>query len=480
MNNPKGRLLVLILVFLPVTANSDDWPQLQKNAGHTGYTSDQPNPPYRLKWRFEINEPTHTGSPPIVAGGNVYLGTNWGSLIAINLSSGKKAWSYKTGTAILGTPAFDDGIVYANSMDRCCHAVRAADGCRLWTFETGEGILAGPVVAEGKVFIAGRDGFVYAVKAGTGEEVWKSPVGLPVTATPAYDSGVLYVGGGDNCVYAFDGKSGKEVWRSEKLVGMAIRDYWLVASGGTVIVSTQPVQAAHATHRQLERTLMAPFRERNHGKMLVQDELLEQVRQWYIDHPEQRTLHVLNARDGSEKFVVPITRVHGGGCTGPLPVVGPDGCAYTMYALGRVLASGWAFVGRLDLTSGKLEPLIRNRYWIDKNEWEWQAKPGEKLDRHSAFAVGFCVNDQSWGLARGGDKIFAVRDPGWAAREGAYSYIDLRTGKDGWLEGANSGRVLAGGAYGGAFHATASPMVISGKHLVHKTVRNVLLCLEGN
>jgi hypothetical protein len=480
MNNLRRLIALLLLISLPLIACSDDWPQLQKDPGHTGYTKDQPRPPYRFAWRFEINEPTHTGSPPIVAADKVFLGTNWGNLIAIALRSGEKVWSYAAGGPILGTPAFNRGIVYANSMDYRCHAVQASDGHPLWTFETGEGLLAGPVVAEGKVFLAGRDGFVYAVDAQSGKRVWSSPIGGPVMATPAYADGVLYVGGGDNHVYAFDGRGGKQLWKSRKLPGMAIRDYWLVATGDTVIVSTQQAAGAHEMHHHLERAMMAPFREKHHGEMLVQDELLKRVRQWYADHPDRKTFHVLNAHDGSERFVAPIIHVHGGGCAGPSPVIGPDGYAYVTYALVRVCASGWAFVGRLDLASGKLEPLIKNRYWIDKNEWEWQANPGTQLDRHSAFAVGFCVSDQSWGLARGGDMIFAVRDPGWASGEGAYSYIDLRTGEDGWLEGVHFRKILRGGSYGGAYHATASPMVISGKYLVHKTVRNVVFCLEGN
>jgi len=472
---------MMLLVARP-TALSEDWPQLQKDPGHTGFTRDQPRPPYRLAWKFEINEPTHTASPPVVAAGKLFVGTNWGNLIAIEVGSGKKVWSYAAGGAILGTPAFEDGIVFANSMDRRCHAVRAEDGASLWAFETGEGILAGPVVADGKVFTAGRDGFVYAADARPwrGEPVWKSPIGGPVMATPAYANGVLYVGGGDNHVYAFDGQTGRLVWKSAKLPGMAIRDYWLVASGDTVIASTQQVSGAHETHHRIEQALMAPFREKHHGEMLAQDDLLGQVRQWYIDHPHQKTFHVLSARDGTEKFVAPTIHVHGGGCTGPLPVISPDGSAYVTYSLVRLCASGWAFVGRLDLTSGKLEPLIKDRYWIDRNQWEWQAKPGTRLDRRSAFAVGFCVSDQSWGLARGGDMLFAVRDPGWASGEAAYSYIDLTTGRDSWLEGVNFREILRGGAYGGGFHATASPMVISGKYLVHKTVRNLIFCLEGN
>ena len=472
-------LAAFVAVSPGTAALAEDWPQLQKNPGHTGCTEDQPDPPYRLKWTFEVVEPTHTGSPPIVAAGKVYFGTNWGNLIAVDLETGKEVWRYTTGSVIFGTPAFEDGVVYVNSMDCHCHAVAASDGSRLWTFETGEGILAGPVVADEKVFIAGRDGFVYAVEASTGEQVWRSPIGGPVMATPAYDRGVLYVGGGDNRVYCFDGKSGEQLWKSNKLPGMAIRDYWLVASGDSVIVSTQSVRGAHAVHHQLDQALMAPFREKNHGKMLVQDELLEQVRAWYAEHPHHRTFHVLNAADGKEKFIAPIVHVHGGGCTGPLPVIGPDGYAYVVYALVRINASGWAFVGRLDLSSGELEPLIKDRYWIDKNEWEWQAKPGTTLDRRSPFAVGFCVSDQSWGMSRGGDRVFAVRDAGWAGGRAAYGYIDLRTGEDGWLEGAESPEIARGGSYGMAFHATASPMVITGKCVIHKTARNLVFCLDG-
>ena len=479
MRSIAAWLVVVIAASAGGMVFAEDWPQLQKNPGHTGCTGDQPDPPYRLKWTFAITEPTHTGSPPVAADGKVYFGTNWGNLIAVDLETGVEVWRYQTGSVIFGTPAFEDGLVYVNSMDRYCHAVRAADGSRLWTFETGEGILAGPVVADEKAFIAARDGFVYAVDAKRGEQIWKSPIGGPVLATPAYDNGVLYVGGGDNVVCAFDGQSGKERWRAEKLPGMAIRDYWLVACGDTVIVSTQPVRGAHAVHHQIDRALMAPFRENNHGEMLVQGALLDRVLAWYAERPHHKTFHVLNASNGKERLIAPIIHVHGGGCTGPLPVIGPDGYAYAMYALVRITASGWAFVGRLDLSSGKLEPLITNRYWIDKNEWEWQAKPGATLDRRSPFAVGFCVSDQSWGLSRGGNKVFAVRDAGWAGGRSAYGYIDLKTGDDGWLDGADSPEIGQSGSYGMAFHATCSPMLIVGKHLIHKTVRNVVFCLEG-
>jgi len=479
-------LTVLLAAGWPVSAT--DWPQLQGNPSHTGYTADEPKPPFVVKWTRQLDQPTHTGAPPIVADGKVFVGTSWGNLLALDRNTGKTAWSYATNAPICGTPAFADGVVYVNSMDRHCHAVDARTAKRLWTLPTDAGIFAGPVVApaEGKqaVFIAGRDGFVRAADAKTGKQLWKTPVGEMVMATPAYDSGVLYVGAGDNRVYAINADDGKVIWTSDKLPGMAIRDYWLVASQGVVICTTQLVLAAHGTYGELGKAIMTPFREEHHGQVLVQKELFPKIVEWYRAHPHQKTLHVLEAATGREKFVAPVIPVHGGACVGPLPTIAPDGFAYLMYANVQLRASGYAFPGKLDLSDGTLDPLIKGRYGVYKQGttgWDLQPAPGTKLNRQSMFAVGFCVNDQMWGVSRGGNMLFCVRNPGWAGGEGGYSYIDLATGDDRWLTSDTRAikRTTWEGRYGGSCHATASPIAVSGKQLFHKIIRNAIICFEG-
>ena len=461
-----------------------DWPQLQGNPGHTGYTSDEPKPPYALKWIRQLKQPTHPGVPPIVAKGKVFLGTAWGNLLALDGNTGETTWTFKTGSAICGTPVFDQGLVYVTSMDRFCYAVNAETGKQVWAFETFEGIWAGPVVAEGKVFVAGRDAKVHAVNAETGSALWEASVGAMVLATPAYDDGVLYVGAGDNCVYALDAATGRQLWKSDKLPGMAIRDYWLVAGNGVVIGTTQLVFGSHPTFKPLDQQVMAPYRKANSGKLLDHAKLLPQVKQWLIDNPDAQTVHVLDAKSGARQCVPPIISVHGGGCTGPLPVMTQAGETHTMFTNVRLAASGWAFVGKLNLANGTIDPLINDRYYVEDNQWEWQAAPGRQLSRQSMFAVGFCVSDQSWGLSRGGNILFCLRDPGWAGGEAGYSYIDLSTGDDKWLLSTNDQKAIQqanwNGSYGGAFHATAAPFAISGKKLFHKRIRNFIVCLEGN
>jgi hypothetical protein len=482
----RSTIIVLLVSLAPgvtSSANGADWPQLQGNAGHTGYTADQPRPPFALKWIHQLRQPTHPGAPPIVAAGKLFVGTAWGELLALDRNTGKVVWRFKTGSAICSSPAYHDGLVYVTSMDRNCYAIAAGNGELAWKLVTSEGIWSGPVVADGKVFVAGRDARVYALHSQTGRTQWESPVGSLVMATPAYHNGTLYVGAGDNRVYALDGTTGRTFWKSDKLPGMAMRDYWLVAGNGVVICTTQLVYGSHPTFKPLERQVMAPYRKANKGKLLDHDKLLPQIKQWLIDHPAAQTVHVLDCKSGKPQCIPPIISVHGGGCAGPLPVTAPTGQTHTMFTNVRLSASGWAFVGELDLLEGTVDPLIKDRYYVDDDHWEWQAAPGTQLSRQSMFAVGFCVNDQSWGLSRGGKMLFCLRDPGWAGGEAGYSYIDLETGENRWLLDSHDLRTIQqanwDGSYGGAFHATATPFVISGKQLFHKRIRNFIVCLEG-
>jgi hypothetical protein len=478
MSAGRACLVASVLSLAAVRfAAATDWPQLQNGPGHTGYTTDSPRPPFSLKWTRDLREPTHPGAPVIIADGKVFVGTCWGNLRALDRRTGQDVWTYKTNGPIVGSAAYRDGLVYVNSMDRHCHAVRSADGAPVWQFETGEGIWAAPVVAGGRVFVAARDGFVYALDATSGRRIWQVEIGTPCLATPALDGGVLFVGGGDNRVYALEAADGRQRWRSDPLPGAAIRDYWLVAGRDSVIASTQLVFGAHHTFQQLEREVMQPFLRANVGATLVQDELIEQIRDWYARHPKLQSLFVLDAKTGRQRFIAPVVPVHGGGCAGPLPVIAEDGSAYVMYANVRLRASGWAFLGRLDLQSGKLESVIKDR-WIIGREHHPEIK-GDAFQQ-SAFGVPFCVNDQSWGLSLAGRRVLVVRDPGWFAREGSYSIVDLETGDDRFLGLSHDElREANGGSYAGAIHATASPMVVSDKQVFHKNVHNGVSCFEG-
>jgi len=484
MKLPNIQLAFACLAAAAV-ALAADWPQLQCDAAHTGYTPDQPSHPFSVKWVRDLDQPTQASLQPIVADGKVFVGTGRGNLLALDRVTGKTLWTHKTGAPILASAAWHRGLVLVTSMDHCCHAVRSADGTPVWTFETGEGIWAAPVVADGRVFVAGRDGFVYALDPATGKELWRAEVGGLVLTTPACADGRLYVGAGDMHVYAFDARTGKEVWKSERLPAAAMREYWLVAAHGTVVATTQPAFASHTIQGFIMKGVMNPFNERTKGDpVLVEDAVFPELVKWFQAHPSHKSWHVLDAKTGREKFIAPVIGVNGGSCTAPPPAVAPDGFAYTVYANVWLTASGWAFFGRVNLATGQLEPLIRDRYapkLAHPKQWHWQPKAGTAFDRSSTWNGGFSVIDQSWGVSIGGDLAFPVRDPAWPGNPPFNNTFNIRTREDRYLIPDLGRRRGLGrhGTFGAGFHNTCSAVAISGKQLFHKTPRSVLVAFEG-
>lgn len=101
-------------------------------------------------------------SSPVVAGGQVYLGTHHGQLLAIDIAGGKIAWRFDVDAApktrefsdaegkpdyskMFASPFYDDVVVGVNR-------TRAAGA-----------VLSTPLVADGVIYFASADGTVYAL-----------------------------------------------------------------------------------------------------------------------------------------------------------------------------------------------------------------------------------------------------------------------------------------------------------------------------
>lgn len=458
----------------------NDWPQLQGNPGHTGFTPHEPRPPYRLRWASDLQEPTQSAAQVVLSGDKLFVGTGWGNLYALNLDNGETLWGYRTAAPIFGTPAVNGDRVYITSCDRCLHAVEAQTGRGIWRFETEEPLWAAPVVADERLYLAGRDGFVYAIDQ-EGRQIWRSPVGGPVLCTPAYSEGVLYVGAGDMHVYALDGKSGNLIWKSAKIPGAAFREYWLVAAHNTVLLTVQNPLCTRQVHEQLNRLVMEPFVESHAGdEILVEDEIFPALVEQFRKHPHWRTHFALDAASGKEKFIPRIVGVEGGGCISMPPAVDADGWAYTMYGNLILGASGKAFLGRFHLNDGRMEPLLKNRFAGPKVNWEqlsFVLRPGRPRGPGD-FYGGFSVMDQSWGITVAGSRVFAVRDPGHPREPPHFNWHDLRTGESGAIEDRRR-ELQELGSYGCGYHSTCSAPAICGNLLAYKSSRSVVIVYEG-
>jgi eukaryotic-like serine/threonine-protein kinase len=188
-----------------------------------------------VKWKFKTGGAVV--STPAVSGGTIYFGSSDHNFYALDGASGALRWKFATRGRITSSPAVTAGRVYFGSYDGNFYALDAARGTLQWNFATAgerrfsgrhlhgaepaaevmpdpfDVFLSSPVIDGGAVYFGSGDGNVYALDADTGALRWKFHTGNVVHASPALAGGTLYVGSWDSYFYALDAATGKERWR---------------------------------------------------------------------------------------------------------------------------------------------------------------------------------------------------------------------------------------------------------------------------
>ena len=113
-------------------------------------------------WRFKM--PNRVWASPVVAGSELYVTNQSGSLYAVDLSSGKESWHFQTRASVQSSPAVADGVVYFGSNDGEVYAIRAdaaqpVQRAVYWDAETAKLAAGSDLEAEYKQFAVVRDFF---------------------------------------------------------------------------------------------------------------------------------------------------------------------------------------------------------------------------------------------------------------------------------------------------------------------------------
>lgn len=237
----------------------------------------------RLKWVFDYPGATRARSQPTVDGDAVYVGSQRGTVHAIDLHTGCLRWSYQASTEVRAAISIEHAAkggattLYFGDTNGNVYALNAADGSERWRSSLKDHrdvtITGSPKLFEGRLFVpmSSREwavaadpsyrcctfrGGVAAFEAATGKMLWKSysipqepvetgkrnglgvpilaPSGAPVWNSPTIDEKrrLLYVGSGESysspaadtsdSVLAFSLDSGELVWSQQLLA----RDAW--------------------------------------------------------------------------------------------------------------------------------------------------------------------------------------------------------------------------------------------------------------
>lgn len=155
---------------------------------------------------------TSTGTVEAVsesAGAKKWSGSN---IDAVSESTGKLLWSHATGGSVADTPAlttFATGgipLLLVGSNDGTLYAINGSNGTVQWSVAYGQPIV-GVATCDSVVAATTASGDVFISRTYTNLLIWHTTTNATagISAAPAIVDGAVYVGGGDGHFYAFTG-----------------------------------------------------------------------------------------------------------------------------------------------------------------------------------------------------------------------------------------------------------------------------------
>lgn len=151
-------------------------------------------------WQYQTGGPVDNS--PLIAGGNVYVGSTDGVVYALGEGSGGLGWSSSLGaTSVTGAMAYQHGHLYVGAANGHLYALNAGTGSTLWT-----DVLAGPVtgvsVTGGMLFTESSNGTVTGLRI-LGEIVWLAKTGAALAGTPVIVDNAVFAGAGNHALYCY-------------------------------------------------------------------------------------------------------------------------------------------------------------------------------------------------------------------------------------------------------------------------------------
>jgi outer membrane protein assembly factor BamB len=212
----------------PSTPASIPWPTFGFDAARTRAVDLALRPPYRETWKH------YAGSlvefPPSIGYGRAYFSTNAGLFTAVNVTTGRTAWTYDSHRCVAASPAIgtsQHGTVYEAFLNKPpCNAANGGHGVdgEVIAFAAGFGKIrwtktigpseSSPLLVGDDLYVGDWNGDVWALDARTGTTLWRAHTNGPVKGAVAAAGDKLYVGSYDGHVYCLSRASGQVIWRA--------------------------------------------------------------------------------------------------------------------------------------------------------------------------------------------------------------------------------------------------------------------------
>jgi outer membrane protein assembly factor BamB len=196
----------------------------------------------KLAWRAKL---AGVFSSPALAGPHVLVGSDDGSLHAVDHEKGSLAWSHAVGSKVRATPAIAGEVAIVGDFSGRLVAVWLKDGSRAWTAELGSALYSSAAIAAEVAVVGSNDGTIHGVDLKTGAVRFQVRTRGPVVASPLSIGERFVVGSTDGDLYLIDA-TGKLIQQMTLAPG-GIASSAAAASGLLVVGSARGLHGVRLT-----------------------------------------------------------------------------------------------------------------------------------------------------------------------------------------------------------------------------------------
>jgi outer membrane protein assembly factor BamB len=169
-------------------------------------------PPFRLVWSRGMGHLIEF--PAVVWNGFAYIGSQFGTVQAVSMRSGKIAWRHDTPGAprMASSPAVNGDEVVYHTMGGHVYVLDRTNGRLKWSWNAGSAIESSPVVVHGIDYFGTAGGRVYALDLRKHRVRWSRYLGAKITSSAAIAGKRLFIGDYAGRLWALSPATGATRW----------------------------------------------------------------------------------------------------------------------------------------------------------------------------------------------------------------------------------------------------------------------------
>jgi len=256
----------------------------------------------------------------------LFVVTGFGTVAALDLSSGKKIWSKELGVPIRSAPTAKDGRVYATTVNNEVFAFNTADGELAWKFRgvsESAGLLAStsPAVSGGYVVVPYSSGDIVAFREADGTPVWTDSLSKTgslsslaqmndISGRPVIFGGQVYAISHGGRFTALDLKTGKRIWARDI---SGVQTPWVAGDSIFIVTLENQVMALSRSSGKVRWIISLDDIVKGEGRMHWSGPVLAGDRLWLVSSTGQAvTLSPQSGKNigtisiGSSMFIPPV------------------------------------------------------------------------------------------------------------------------------------------------------------------------------